>query len=136
VTTTPEISAAGEWLEQHNEGGNIIVSPHGNQVPSRMMLAMGHYSALQSFDLWQLERPRDLPPTGPGPLLDVIWVVTHPEGDRTERILQERDVRYVVLYKDMPDRKTADFWRLFEAHPDLYRTAFENRDVLIVEPRG
>jgi len=136
VTITPEISAAGEWLEEHNTGGNIIVSPHVNQVPSRMMLAMGHYSALQSFELWQVERPRDLPPTGPGPLLDVIWVVTHPEGGRTERILQERDVRYVVLYKDMPDRPTADFWRLFEAHPDLYRTAFENRDVLIVEPRG
>jgi hypothetical protein len=136
VTVTPEISAAGEWLEQHNEGGSIIVSPHGNQVPSRMMLAMGHYSALQSFDLWQVKTPRDLPPTGPGPLLDVIWVVIHPEGDRTERILEERDVRYVVLYKDMPDRQTADFWRLFEARPDLYRTAFENRDVLIVEPRG
>ncbi len=135
VTITPEISAAGEWLEDHNTGGNIIVSPHVNQVPSRMMLAMGHYSALQSFELWQIERPRDLPPTGPEPLLDVIWVVTHPEGGRTERILQERDVRYVVLYKDMPDRPTTDFWRLFEASPELYRTAFENRDVLIVEPR-
>ncbi len=62
----------------------------------------------------------------------MIWVVTHPDGGQTERILQERDVRY----KDMPDRHTNDFWRLFEAHPNLYRTAFENRDVLIVEPRG
>jgi hypothetical protein len=35
----------------------------------------------------------------------------------------------------MPDRSTNDYWRLFEAHPDLYRKAFENRDVLIVEPR-
>jgi len=136
VTISPEIFAAGEWLEDHNTGGNIIVSPHVNQVPSRMMLAMGHYSALQSFELWQVRNPRDLPPTGPGPLLDVIWVVTHPEGGRTERILQERDVRYIVLYKDMPDRPTIDFWRLFEARPDLYRTAFENRDVIIVEPRG
>jgi len=135
VTTTAEISAAGEWLEEHNTGGNIIVSPHVNQVPSRMMLAMGHYSALQSFELWQVERPRDLPPTGPGPLLDVIWVVTHPDDERTQSILKEHDVRYIVLYKNMPDRPTADFWQLFEAHPDLYRTAFENRDVLIVEPR-
>ncbi len=135
VTITPEISAAGEWLEQHNEGGNIIVSPHENQVPSRMMLAMGHYSALQSFELWQIERPRDLPPTGPGPLLDVIWVVTHPGDGRTQSILEEHDVRYVVLYKNMPDRPTLDFWRLFKARPDLYRTVFENRDVLIVEPR-
>ena len=135
VTVTPEISAAGEWLEEHNTGGNIIVSPHINQVPSRMMLAMGHYSALQSFELWQVEYPRDLPPTGPKPLLDVIWVITHPDGHRTESILKKRDVRYVVLYKNMPDRPTADFWRLFEAQPDLYRTAFENRDVLIVQPR-
>ena len=135
ITTTHEISAAGEWLEDHNTGGNIIVSPHINQVPSRMMLAMGDYSALQSFEPWQIRFPRDLPPTGPEPLRDVIWVVTHPEGDRTERILQERDVRHVVLYKNMPDRSTNDYWRLFEAHPDLYRKAFENRDVLIVEPR-
>ena len=135
VTATPEISAAGEWLEDHNTGGNIIVSPHINQVPSRMMLAMGDYSGLQSFEPWQIRFPRDLPPTGPEPLRDVIWVVTHPEGDRTERILQERDVRHVVLYKNMPDRSTNDYWRLFEAHPDLYRKAFENRDVLIVEPR-
>ncbi|MDQ4128922.1 MAG: hypothetical protein M3151_13415 [Actinomycetota bacterium] len=135
VTVTPEISAAGEWLEEHNKGGNIIVSPHINQVPSRMMLAMGHYSALQSFELWQVQYPRDLPPTGPGPLMDVIWVVTHPEGGRTESILRERDIRYVVLYKNMPDRPTADFWRLFKAQPGLYRTTFENRDVLIVEPR-
>jgi hypothetical protein len=35
----------------------------------------------------------------------------------------------------MPDRSTNDYWRLFETHPDLYRKAFENRDVLIVEPR-
>ena len=135
VTTTPEISAAGEWLERHNTGGNIIVSPHANQVPSRMMLAMGDYSALQSFTPLQIQNPRDLPPTGPRPLLDVIWVITHPDGERTERMLRERDVRYLVFYKDMPDRPTSDYWRLFEARPDLYKKAFENGDVLIFEPR-
>jgi hypothetical protein len=135
MTMTEEISAAGEWLEGHNEGGNIIVSPHVNQVPSRMMLAMGDYSALQSFELGQIQVPRDLPPTGPEPLWDVLWVMTHPGGEKTGRILRERDVRYVVLYKNMPDRPTQDYWRLFEARPDLYRTAFENRDVLIVERR-
>jgi hypothetical protein len=62
---TQGISAAGEWLEDHNTGGNIIVGPHANQVPSRMMLAMGHYSALQSFEPGQISNPRDLPPTGP-----------------------------------------------------------------------
>ena len=65
----------------------------------------------------------------------MIWVPTHPEGGRTERVLRERDVRYAVFYKDMPERPTTDYWRLFEARPDLYKTAFENRDVLIVEPR-
>jgi hypothetical protein len=66
----------------------------------------------------------------------MICVVTHPEGGRTERILQERDVRYVVLYEDMPDRPTNDFWRLFQSRPDLYWKVLENWDVLIVEPRG
>jgi hypothetical protein len=30
VTITPEIAAAGEWLEDNNTAGNIIVSPHVN----------------------------------------------------------------------------------------------------------
>ncbi len=135
LTITPQIAAAGEWLEENNTGGNIIVSPHFNQVPSRMMLAMGHYSALQSFEPVQVKNPRDLPPTGPRPLWDVLWVVTHPDNQRTDRILSTYDVRYIVLYKNMPDRPTQDYWPSFEDHPNLYRTAFENRDVLIVERR-
>ncbi|MDQ3183784.1 MAG: hypothetical protein M3Q62_09655 [Actinomycetota bacterium] len=135
MTMTPQIAAAGEWLEDHNTGGNIVVSPHFNQVPSRMMLAMGHYSALQSFEPVQVKNPRDLPPTGPRPLWDVLWVVTHPDNQRTDRILSTYDVRYIVLYKNMPDRPTQDYWPSFEDHPNLYRTAFENRDVLIVERR-
>jgi hypothetical protein len=35
----------------------------------------------------------------------------------------------------MPDRKTLDYWKLFEDRQDLYRTAFENDDVLIVTIR-
>lgn len=62
MTITPAIAEAGRWLEEHNEGGNIMVSPHVNQVPSRMMLAMGDYSALQSFRV----RP-DPAPQGPPP---------------------------------------------------------------------
>jgi hypothetical protein len=136
MTMTPEISAAGEWLRVHNEGGNIMVSPHMNQVPSRMMLAMGGYSALQSFEPYQIENPRDLPPTGPEPLEDVLFVMTHPVAERTDRLLQEHDVDYVVLYKDMPDRWVVDYWKAFEARPDLYRAVFENGDVLIVARRG
>jgi hypothetical protein len=135
MTITPEIAAAGEWLREHNEGGNILVSPHTNQVPSRMMLAMGGYSALQSFEAWQIDRPRDLPPTGPGPLRDVLWVITHPKGERTDQILKKHDVRYIVLYKNMPDRSTIDYWRSFKARPNLYRTVFENEDVLITTRR-
>jgi hypothetical protein len=135
MTITPRIAAAGKWLEEHNNGGNIVVSPQFNQVPSRMMLAMGHYSALQSFTPYQITHPRDLPPTGPKPLWDVLWVVTHPDSRRTDRILRALDVRYVVLYKREPDRPVRDYWLSFESHPGLYRTDFENKDVLIVERR-
>lgn len=132
LTTTSEIAAAGEWLEENNNGGNIIVSPHFNQVPSRMMLAMGHYAALQSFEPGQIRNPRDLPPTGPGPLWDVLWVVRHPANQRTDWILSTHDVRYIVLYKNMPDRPTQDYWLSFKSRPDLYRITFENDEVLIV----
>lgn len=135
MTMTPQIAAAGEWLREHNTGGNIMVSPEGNQVPSRMMLAMGHYSAFQSFTASQIETPRDLPPTGPGPLLDVLRVMDAPASSDAERILDRRDVRYIVLYKYMPDRPVAGYWYAFKARPDLYRTVFENGDVLIVAPR-
>jgi hypothetical protein len=136
MVISEEIYVAGEWLEDHNAGGNIMVSPHVNQVPSRVMLAIGDYPGLQSFEPWQIEVPRDLPPTGPEPLKDVLRVMLDPYSERTRQILEKYDIRYIVLYKDMPDRPTMDFyWPLFKQRPDLYRTAFENSDVLIVEPK-
>ena len=132
LTMTPQISAAGKWLAKHNNGGNIMVSPQGNQVPSRMMLAMGHYSAFQSFTGPQIENPRDLPPSI-GPLRDTLWVMDHPTDEKTRRILEQRDVRYIVLYKYMPDRLTIPYWQLFNGRPDLYPVAFENQEVLIVK---
>ncbi len=135
LVMTEEIAEAGRWLRENNTGGNIMVSPHLNQVPSRAMLALGGYSALQSFEPWQVENPRDLPPTGPGPALDVIWVMQNPDGERTRRTLRDQDIRYVVLYKSFPGRETVEFWRLFEDRPDLYETTFENGEVLIVRPR-
>ena len=136
LVMTPPIAEAGDWLEEHNEGGNILVSPHlWNQVPSRMMLAMGDYSALQSFDEGQLRVPRDLPPTGAGPPRDILWVLYHPEGERTQEILEKYDVRYIVLYKNFPNRGPVEYWKLFEACPDLYRIALQNRDVVILDPR-
>ena len=62
-------------------------------------------------------------------------MVTHPGDERTANLLEKHDVRYVVLYKDMPDRVTRDYWRLFETRPDFYRVVFENEDVLIVTRR-
>ena len=132
MTMTPAIAEAGAWLEKHNEGGNVMISPHINQVPSRMMLAMGDYSALQSFGYGQILRPRDLPPTGPEPLLGVLRTVINPTGPQVTGTLEEYDVRYVILYKNMPDRPTVDYWLRFKANPDLYPPVFENEDVLIV----
>src|SRR5215203_5987182 len=132
---TRQIAAAGERLREHNDGGNIMVSTHAGHVPSRMMLAMGHYSALQSFPAWRIKSPRDLPPTGPWPLWDVLWVLNHPADERTRRLLKEYDVRYVVLYKDLPTRPKLYYWKPFKTRPELYRVAFENEGVLIVAPR-
>jgi hypothetical protein len=135
---TPQIAAAGEWLREHNNGGNIMVSPQGAQHASRMMLATGGYSALQSFTGRQIRHPRDLPPTGPKPLKDVLQVMHHPGGERTPQLLKRYDVRYIVLYKYLPDRPirpNQGYWKSFKAWPELYRIAFENDDVLIVAPR-
>ncbi|MGF1471361.1 MAG: hypothetical protein ACFB50_06395 [Rubrobacteraceae bacterium] len=135
MVISEEIYAAGKWLGEHNTGGNIIVSPQINQVPSRAMLALGDYPGLQSFEPAQIQVPRDLPPTGPEPLQDVLWVLNNPDSGRTTEILEEYDIRYIVLYKNMPDRPTIDLYQqLYGNHPDLYATAFENEDVLILEP--
>lgn len=135
LTTNAQISAAGEWLREHNEGGNILVSPYSNQVPSRMMLAMGEYSAYQSFTLGQIQYPRDLPPGGPEPLLDVLQMIQYPGTESSVELLQEYDIRYIVLYKNMPDRTTdPDYAPAFENLPDLYEKVFENDDVVIFAP--
>ncbi len=127
----PAIAAAGGWLEEHNEGGNIVATPYLAYVPSRGMLALGDYTGMQSYDAARIRRARDLPPFGAGPLWDALWVLQHPEGARTRRIMEENDVRYVVFYKRYP---TID-WRSFEREKGLYRVAFENEGVVIFEPR-
>ncbi len=127
----PEITAAGEWLREHNEGGNIVATPYLAYVPSRGMLAMGGYTGMQSYDAPRIRRGRDLPPFGAGPLWDALWVLQHPEDERTRRIMEENEVRYVVFHKRYP---TID-WRSFERRGELYRVAFENENVVIFEPR-
>lgn len=134
---SPEIAAAGEWLEANNAGGSIMVSPQKNQGASRMALAMGDYDALQSYTQAQLELPRELPPTGEEPLRDVLQVMEEPASERSQRLLDEHDVDYVVLYKEMPNRKVVDYWRSFEGSNGSaasYKTVFENEAVLIVRP--
>jgi hypothetical protein len=127
----PEVAAAGGWLKEHNEGGNIVATPYLAYVPSRGMLAMGGYTGMQSYDAARIRRGRDLPPFGAGPLWDALWVLQHPEGERTRRILEENDVRYVVLHKRYP----TIHWRPFKHQTELYRVAFENESVIIFEPR-
>jgi hypothetical protein len=134
---SPEIAAAGEWLEANNAGGSIMVSPQKNQGASRMALSMGDYDALQSYTQAQLELPRELPPTGEEPLRDVLQVMEEPASERSQRLLDEHDVDYVVLYKEMPNRKVVDYWRSFEGSNGSaasYKTVFENEAVLIVRP--
>ena len=67
--------------------------------------------------------------------MDVLRTVTNPATQRAAETLERHDVRYVVLYKNMPDRPTADYWRRFVSRPDLYPVVFDNRDVMIVSTR-
>ena len=128
----PAVAAAGRWLKEHNSGGNILATPYLNHVPSRGMLAMGGYTRMQSYDPARIQRARDLPPFGAGPLWDALWALYHPGGERTGQILEENDVRYIVLYKRYPGMN----WRFWKGHTGLYRVAFENEAVIILEPRG
>lgn len=124
---TPEVEAAGEWLRKNNEGGTILAVPYLENVPSRALLAMGGYSDMQTFTKERIRRNRDLPPSGQGPPRDAFQVLQRPLSERAREVIEEYDVRYVVLYKGYP----GVYWRLFESHPDLYRKTFEDGNVLI-----
>jgi hypothetical protein len=126
-----EVVAAGEWLREHNEGGNILATPSVGPVSARGMLAMGSYSGMQTYSVQRIRRGRDLPPFGAEPLWDALWALRHPDGERTRMILEENDVRYVVLGKRRPDIH----WRSFQGRTDLYRMVFENEAVAIFELR-
>ncbi len=128
---TPEVAAAGAWLEKNNEGGSIVATPYLDYVPSRGMLAMGGYTEMQSYDYARILRARDLPPFGKGPLMEALWVLKHPTGEKTERIMQEYDLRYVIFHKRYPGIS----WIPYAKQRDLYRVAYENPSVIIFEPR-
>ncbi|HEU4494031.1 MAG TPA: hypothetical protein VFR69_07555 [Rubrobacteraceae bacterium] len=127
----PKVVAAGEWLREHNEGGNILVTPSVGPVSTRGMLAMSGYSGMQTYSVHRIQRGRDLPPFGAEPLWDALWALQHPDSGRTRMILKENDVRYVVLGKRRPDMH----WRSFKGRTALYRMVFENEVVAIFEPR-
>jgi hypothetical protein len=129
---TPEVAAAGAWLEKNNEGGSILATPYLDYVPSRGMLAMGGYTKMQSYDYARILRARDLPPFGAGPLLDALWALKHPTGEKTRRIMQENDVRYVIFHKRYPGIS----WLPYAKQDGLYRVAYENPSVIIFEPRN
>ncbi len=126
-----EVVAAGGWLKENNEGGNILSTPSVGPVSARGMLAMGGYSGMQTYSDHRIRRGRDLPPFGAGPLWDALWALRHPGEERTRRILEENDVRYVVLHKRRPEID----WRSFRDRTGLYRLVFENETVAIFEPR-
>jgi hypothetical protein len=126
-----DVVAAGTWLGEHNNGGSIVSTPYLDYVPSRAMLAMGGYTRMQSYDAARIERARDLPPFGAGPMWDALHILNNPTGGRTARLIEENDVRYVVFYKGSPD---AD-WRLYALRENLYRTVFQNDSVIIFAPR-
>ena len=140
---TSEIAAAGDWLRQHNTGGNIVVTPQLDRVPSRGMLAMGGYTGLQTFRPGRIREGRDFPGVDTGPVWDALWVLGHPNDERARRVLQEYDVRYVVLHK-RPTPEAGPYYclypgcpdpRPFEGQEDLYRLVFENDQVVILAPR-
>jgi len=126
-----DVVAAGTWLGEHNNGGNIVSTPYLDYVPSRGMLAMGGYTRMQSYDAARIERARDLPPFGAGPMWDALHILNNPTGERTARLIKENDVRYIVFYRGSLD---AD-WRLYALHENLYRTVFQNESVIIFAPR-
>jgi hypothetical protein len=127
----PGVVAVGWWLREHNDGGNILSTPYIGETSARGILAMGGYSAMQSYTMNRIQRARDLPPFGAGPLRDAQWALHHPGDERTARILADNDIRYVVLYKRYPGIE----WRSFRARMDLYRLAYENNDAVIFAPR-
>src|SRR5215213_2609525 len=125
------VVAAGEWLGRHNEGGSIIATPYLHYTPSRAMLAMGGYTRMQSYDEARIRRARDLPPFGPAPLWDALWVLQHPRSGRTTEVLEKNDVRYIVFDKRYP---WID-WRAYALQRDLYKLVYENDSVIIFAPR-
>lgn len=129
---TPDLVQAGDWLEGRKTGGKIITSPYFGRLPNRGMLALSGYDGLQSFAEKRIETPRSLPTGGRGEIEDAGWLLRHPSGERTRKIIDRYDIRYVVLSKEYPGTDP----RSFALEENLYRKVFENDTVVIFAPRG
>lgn len=128
---TPQLEAAGDWLRAHNDGGNIVAPPYIDGVTVRAVLAMGGYTEIQTYRTERIDLARSLPPAGAKPLRDGAWLLHHPAGERTRNIIEEHDIRYIVLHK--PD--TTIPWRGFVERDALYSVIYENEKEVIVAPR-
>lgn len=131
LTMSQRVASAGDWLEENNTGGNIVVSPYVDRVPSRGLLAMGGYTKMQSYDEFRIRLGRDIPPSGTEPLWDALWLLEHPEGKKTQKLLDEYDISYIVISKMDPAKE----WQAFKDRKDLYRSVFENKSAIIFAPR-
>src|SRR3712207_9439938 len=56
----PEGVAAGRWLREHNQGGNILTTPGVGGASARGMLAMGGYFGMQTYSAPRIRHGRDL----------------------------------------------------------------------------
>jgi hypothetical protein len=126
------VASAGQWLHDHNTGGNIITTALMNPgVTNRAVLAMGGYTGLQSYTAYRTLYPRSLPTAGAYPLFDSLEVLRHPETCRTFTIFQRQHIRYIVLYYYGHQTQVARF----QADQALYRKVFSNKSVYIFVPK-
>lgn len=126
-----DVADAGSWLRQHNTGGTIVTTPiFSAGVSNRAMLALGRYTRLQSYRTFRIENPRSLPTGGKQELLDAKEVLDHPTSNRTQRIIDRYDIRFVVLFTPSPAADLASY----QANPELFRKVYGNTTMQIYAP--
>ena len=131
------IEAAAEWLKEHNDGGRIISTPYIHHAANNALLAIAGYSELESAPADNLRDPRTVLPGEQQQEVSLsLWVVTHPDSGRTIQILQQYDVRYIVVfegfekYLDEPYKETISS-DIFLDYPNLYRLEYQGYGVMI-----
>lgn len=128
---TKDIAEAGEWLREHESGGNIVTSPTFGNITNRGMLALSAHDRLQSFTEKRTKTPRSLPPAGRSEIEDAAWILQNPSGERSAEIIENYSIRYAVLSKQYPGSNP----RAFAADGNHYRIAFQNDTIVIFAPR-